>query len=200
MNLDERVKEGWRISAEGYSAIVMHEYKAGEDKVWADLILEQSPYSGSLAILDAGCGPGFFPLILSKRGHRVTGIDGSEETHMTTRKYDICLKRTSSDSWVPHGSLLELFAPATTTVEKDVGVGWYDEALYGNIRKALASFNIEERRKYYDSVFKYISDEALTIPVYHPTVNFAVNGKKIADFRIGVNNYAPVEWEELRVK
>lgn len=79
MNLDERVKDGWRISAEGYSAIVMNEYNDGEDKVWADLIFEQSPSSGALDILDVGCGPGFFPLILSQRGHRLTGIDASAE-------------------------------------------------------------------------------------------------------------------------
>jgi peptide/nickel transport system substrate-binding protein len=130
----------------------------------------------------------------------ILDTNGYEETHMTSRKYDICLKRTSSDSWVPHGSLLELFGPATTTAEKNVGVGWYDEGLYANIRKALASLDIEERQKHYDAVFKYISEEALTLPVYHPTVNFAVNGKKVAGFKIGVNNYAPVAWEELRVK
>jgi SAM-dependent methyltransferase len=86
MNLDERVKDGWRISAEGYSAIVMNEYDNGEDKVWADLILEQSPGSGTLDILDVGCGPGFFPLILSKSGHRVTGIDASAEMIAQARK------------------------------------------------------------------------------------------------------------------
>jgi SAM-dependent methyltransferase len=86
MNLDERVRDGWRISAEGYSAIVMDEYNVGEDTVWADLILEQSPGSGALDILDVGCGPGFFPLILSKRGHRLTGIDASAEMIAQARK------------------------------------------------------------------------------------------------------------------
>jgi peptide/nickel transport system substrate-binding protein len=129
----------------------------------------------------------------------ILDTNGYEEVQMTTRKYDICIKRTSSDSWVPHGSLLELFAPATT-LEEDVGVAWYDAALHQNILKALGSFDLKERQEQYDKVFRFISEEALTIPVYHPTTNFAVNGAKVSGFRIGVNNYAPVEWELLDTK
>jgi SAM-dependent methyltransferase len=86
MNLDERVKEGWRISAEGYSGIVMNEYVQGEDKVWSDLILAQNPCAGKPDILDVGCGPGFFPLILSQRGYSVTGIDASPDMIAQARK------------------------------------------------------------------------------------------------------------------
>ena len=106
MNLDERVKDGWRISAEGYSAIVMNEYGNGEDKVWADLILEQSPGSCTLDILDVGCGPGFFPLILSKRGHRVTGIDASAEMIEQARK------NTAAQGVQPHLVVMNSHAAA----------------------------------------------------------------------------------------
>jgi peptide/nickel transport system substrate-binding protein len=126
--------------------------------------------------------------------------NGYDEVTLTTRRYDICLKRTASDSWVPHSSLLELFGPASQSVEKNVGNAWFDEILYQNILKTLASLDEQERQLNYDEVFGYIADRALTIPVYHPTTSFAVNSAKVTDFMVGVNNYAPVEWERLNVK
>ncbi|MDR2176962.1 MAG: ABC transporter substrate-binding protein [Treponema sp.] len=126
--------------------------------------------------------------------------NGYEEISLTTRQFDICLRRTASDSWVPHSSLLELFGPAPTALEKGVGNAWFDEGLYNDILKTLASFDDAERQANYDKVFSFISAEALTIPVYHPTTAFAVNPGKVKDFEIGVNNYAPVAWEKLDVK
>ncbi|MDR2433930.1 MAG: ABC transporter substrate-binding protein [Treponema sp.] len=126
--------------------------------------------------------------------------NGYEEITLTTRQYDICLKRTASDSWVPHSSLLELFGPAPTALEKGVANAWFDEGLYNDILKTLASFDEAERQANYDKVFGFISAEALTIPVYHPTTAFAVNAEKIKDFEVGVNNYAPIEWEKLDVR
>jgi SAM-dependent methyltransferase len=79
MELKERVAVGWRVSATGYSDIVIDEFKNGAQKPWTSLILEQAPRAGILEIVDIGTGPGFFPLILSLAGHNVTGIDASPE-------------------------------------------------------------------------------------------------------------------------
>ena len=79
MELAEKVKEGWRISAKGYSGIILQEIKDGMDERWKAVILEKAPHSGPLKILDVGTGPGFFALILSKAGHHVTGIDASSD-------------------------------------------------------------------------------------------------------------------------
>ena len=43
-----------------------------------ELIESQAPAERPLRILDAGCGPRFFSVLLSKAGHHVTGIDGLE--------------------------------------------------------------------------------------------------------------------------
>jgi peptide/nickel transport system substrate-binding protein len=141
-----------------------------------------------------------FTAVGIKTNLNVFDKNGYEEITLTTRQYDICLKRTASDSWVPHSSLLELFGPAPTALEKGVGNAWFDEGLYQDILKTLASFNETERQANYDKVFGFISGEALTIPVYHPTTAFAVNAKKVKDFETGVNNYAPVAWEKLDVQ
>lgn len=123
--------------------------------------------------------------------------NGYEDATMNTKAFDIALMRTSSDSWVPHGSLLEMFTILSTSNTAKV---WYDEGLYNNITKALNTINETERQKNYDTVFKFISEEALTIPIYYPITSFAVNTNKIEGFEIGVNNYAPIEWQKLDVK
>ncbi len=123
--------------------------------------------------------------------------NGYEDATMNTKAFDIALMRTSSDSWVPHGSLLEMFTILSTSNAAKV---WYDEGLYNNITKALNTINETERQKNYDTVFKFISEEALTIPIYYPITSFAVNTNKIEGFEIGVNNYAPIEWQKLDVK
>jgi SAM-dependent methyltransferase len=79
MELTERVKEGWRISAAGYSKIIQDEFKDGVQKFWAETILGKAPYDGVLKILDVGTGPGFFAILLSQAGHTATGIDASAE-------------------------------------------------------------------------------------------------------------------------
>jgi peptide/nickel transport system substrate-binding protein len=141
-----------------------------------------------------------FAAVGIKTNLNVFDKNGYEEISLTTRQFDICLRRTASDSWVPHSSLLELFGPAPTALEKGVGNAWFEESLYQDILKTLASFDEGERQAGYDKVFGFISEEALTIPVYHPTTAFAVNSKKAADFEVGVNNYAPIVWEKLDVK
>jgi peptide/nickel transport system substrate-binding protein len=123
--------------------------------------------------------------MLDKNGHEAATID--------TKDYDLALRRTSSDSWMPHGSLRELFGASYS------GCVWRDDWLDGKIFETLNTIDEAARRKNYDEVFRYISEQALVIPVYYPTTSFAVNEQKVRGFRVGVNNYAPVEWQSLDV-
>ena len=79
MELSERVKAGWRISAAGYSKIIQQEFQDGVNKFWEEAILSKAPYGGVLKILDVGTGHGFFAILLSQAGHTATGIDASAE-------------------------------------------------------------------------------------------------------------------------
>lgn len=128
---------------------------------------------------------------------KILDKNGYEDTTMNTKAFDMALMRTSSDSWVPHGSSLEMFSILASSKAAKV---WYDEELYNHITKTLLTLDKEERQKNYDKVFKFISEEALTIPVYYPITSFAVNTNKIKGFEIGVNNYSPIEWQKLEVK
>ncbi|GBF33123.1 ubiquinone/menaquinone biosynthesis methyltransferase UbiE [Desulfocucumis palustris] len=86
MELNDRVKEGWRISARGYSGIVQAELDDGAESRWVSGILEMAPREGRLKILDVGTGPGFFAMILAKAGHDLTGIDASPDMLQCARE------------------------------------------------------------------------------------------------------------------
>jgi SAM-dependent methyltransferase len=69
----------WDFSADGFSNLICDELKTGLPEAWEKLILDAAHKDGVMDILDLGTGPGFFSLILSMRGHRVTGIYCSEK-------------------------------------------------------------------------------------------------------------------------
>ncbi|MGI5984549.1 MAG: class I SAM-dependent methyltransferase [Clostridiales bacterium] len=68
----------WTESAPGYSEIILDELENEQKKVWLDLIDGNRPEGQELKILDAGCGPGFFSILMAQQGHVVTAIDFSE--------------------------------------------------------------------------------------------------------------------------
>lgn len=78
MLTQEQINEGWTVRSDNYNNYVEEEFATDRPKKWLELIESQAPKKQPLQILDAGCGPGFFSVLLSKAGHEVTGIDGSE--------------------------------------------------------------------------------------------------------------------------
>ena len=120
--------------------------------------------------------------------------NGYAQATLTTKNFDLALMRTASDSWMPHGSMLELFAPPDGAGQ---GKAWHDAALYAMIAQTLKTMDEAGRQKGYDAIMTFISEQAVTIPVYHPVTAFAVNGNNVGNFTPGVNNYAPVAWEKL---
>ena len=65
----------WNESAPHYSNTIQHEF-VDEEKLWLNLIMKNAPFQDHpMRVLDIGCGPGFFTIILTKAGHHVTGID-----------------------------------------------------------------------------------------------------------------------------
>lgn len=78
MELTSKVKQHWEFSAKGYSNIIKDELNSFKAKAWIDLINKHIKKGEKLNILDVGCGPGFFSIILSREGHNVVGIDCTE--------------------------------------------------------------------------------------------------------------------------
>ncbi len=73
-----KIEGYWTQRASGYSESVMETVEDGRYRHWLGIIEKHLPEGGSLRILDVGCGPGFFPVILGREGHRVTAVDYTE--------------------------------------------------------------------------------------------------------------------------
>lgn len=71
------IDDYWTDASDNYDSIIHDELNSFRAKAWTKLISENAPLKPTLDILDAGCGPAFFSILLSKAGHRVVGLDGS---------------------------------------------------------------------------------------------------------------------------
>ena len=73
----EKIEKYWDMRSEGFSKGINDELKTDYEK-WNekfDLLLKNAT---GKKVLDIGCGPGFFTVILGKKGYNVTAVDYSE--------------------------------------------------------------------------------------------------------------------------
>ena len=75
----ERITGYWSKRSESYIQQKRRELKNSHLQKWQAEIRKQIPANKKLKILDAGCGSGFFSVLLAKEGHQVTGIDLTPE-------------------------------------------------------------------------------------------------------------------------
>ncbi|ATW27633.1 class I SAM-dependent methyltransferase [Candidatus Formimonas warabiya] len=78
MDLQERIENYWSQSAENFSEGIRKELQGSAKNAWLELIQSNAALGVSLKVLDIGTGPGFFAILLSLLGHRVTAIDCTE--------------------------------------------------------------------------------------------------------------------------
>ncbi|AFQ42587.1 class I SAM-dependent methyltransferase [Desulfosporosinus meridiei] len=78
MNSEEKLIKNWTDSSNNYSNIVKAELNSFKKQVWRDIILKKAGKTSAMDILDVGTGPGFFAIIMSQAGNRVTAIDCTE--------------------------------------------------------------------------------------------------------------------------
>lgn len=76
--LQRAVTELWSKESRSYDAFVRSELGDGRRQAWLRQFAEHRPGEGPIDILDAGTGPGFFPILLAGQGHRIHGIDVAE--------------------------------------------------------------------------------------------------------------------------
>lgn len=80
VNLLNDIENYWSNRAEGYSEVNRGELSTIQKDKWLNEIerrLEGIPKE-SINILDIGCGPGFFSIILARAGYKVTAVDYTE--------------------------------------------------------------------------------------------------------------------------
>ncbi|WP_324823968.1 class I SAM-dependent methyltransferase [Sinanaerobacter sp. ZZT-01] len=106
MDINQRIKNYWEGEASVYSSGIEDELKGFQREEWKKLILENKPSyaeeTSVLDILDIGTGPGFFPIVLTEAGHRVTGIDITENmiayADKNLKKEGFCARLITMDS------------------------------------------------------------------------------------------------------
>ena len=77
MNIEDRIKNYWDERSEDFGRVRRIELEGVSSDAWEKILTADLPAGNSLKILDVGTGAGFFAAILSKLGHKVTGIDMS---------------------------------------------------------------------------------------------------------------------------
>ena len=78
-SLKERINRYWTRRAPSFAEQRAREFSSEKRGRWLAEFDRWLPQDRKLDILDIGTGTGFFALLLTERGHRVTGIDLSEE-------------------------------------------------------------------------------------------------------------------------
>ena len=80
------INEHWTNGSANYDRIIHDELSSFRVRGWQELIAAQVGGRKDLEVLDCGCGPAFFTIILSLAGYRVTGIDAAEGMLEKARK------------------------------------------------------------------------------------------------------------------
>lgn len=77
MELKEDIKDYWNLRSCGFSGSVMEEYNTRGKEI-LDRIMEDTGVEVGSKVLDLGCGPGLFSLLLDSAGMDVIGVDYSD--------------------------------------------------------------------------------------------------------------------------
>lgn len=77
MLTQKQINESWTVRSDNYNRYVEEEFATDRPEKWLHIIESNAPPGRPLRVLDAGCGPGFFSVLLARAGHIVSGIDGS---------------------------------------------------------------------------------------------------------------------------
>lgn len=77
--MDKELLTYWDSQSKEYSDVNQEELETQIKSVWTDLINQYRPDGQKLKVLDIGCGPGFFSILMAQQGHEVTAVDFSNE-------------------------------------------------------------------------------------------------------------------------
>ena len=78
-NLNSRIENYWDKRSSDFNRVRHLELSGVDSSLWLDIIKKHLPQKENLNILDIGTGAGFFAVLLSKFGHKITGIDISSK-------------------------------------------------------------------------------------------------------------------------
>ncbi len=108
--IENRVRDYWTKRAHDFNTVRKNELEDPIRDRWLEEMEPYFPASGPLDVLDVGCGTGYFAILLSQKGHRVTGVDLTEamlrEAEATAAQYGVSprfLLGDAQDTGLPAG-------------------------------------------------------------------------------------------------
>lgn len=90
--IKREITDYWTGRVEKFEALRMDELNSDMRRRWLDELNRYLPAGKGLDILDIGTGTGFFSFLLADQGHRVTGIDLTEEMIRGARRTAVRLE------------------------------------------------------------------------------------------------------------
>lgn len=79
MRISERIEKYWDTRSADFSRVRRMEIEGADFAAWNEIIKKHLPAGKNLKVLDVGTGAGFFAVLFSKLGHKVTGVDMSSK-------------------------------------------------------------------------------------------------------------------------
>ena len=94
----ETIRSYWNTRADGYSKSVMEEMEDAqkEGTYWKILLDTYLPKGDNPKVLDLGCGPGFFTMLLGQKDCQMTAFDYSAGAGKAERGFCRCNSRVCS--------------------------------------------------------------------------------------------------------
>ncbi len=91
--LKNEISQYWDRRAPSYTGVIEKNLAGTWGDIWADYLISRFPAGETQAmrVLDVGTGPGFYAIILSRRGCRVTAVDFSEKMLEEAKRNAGCL-------------------------------------------------------------------------------------------------------------
>ncbi|MCC5909111.1 MAG: methyltransferase domain-containing protein [Clostridiaceae bacterium] len=86
MLIQNRIENYWNHRASSYSTSIQKEMNTFQINAWSKLIKDYTPERENIKALDVGTGPGFFTIIMSDLGYKVTAVDYTENMLVEARK------------------------------------------------------------------------------------------------------------------
>ena len=86
--LEVKNRAYWDRRAPSYTDVIQKNLAGDWENVWADMLISRFPEGepSLMRVLDVGTGPGFYAIILARRGCRVTAVDFSGQMLAEARR------------------------------------------------------------------------------------------------------------------